>query len=46
MRLQTPRLLLRDFEAADWQAVQAYVGDPEAVRYRPFGPCTDAVTRR
>ena len=45
MRLLTPRLLLRDFEAEDWQAVQEYAGDPEAVRYRPFGPCTDEETQ-
>lgn len=45
MRLKTTRLLLRDFEAEDWQAVQEYAADAEAVRYRPFGPCTDEETR-
>ena len=45
MRLTTKRLLLRDFEAEDWRAVQEYAADPEAVRYRPFGPCTDDETQ-
>ena len=45
MRLRTPRLILRDFETEDWQAVQAYASDAEAVRYRPFGPCTDEETQ-
>ena len=45
VRLTTSRLLLRDFEAEDWRAVQEYAADAEAVRYRPFGPCTDEETR-
>ena len=45
MRLHTPRLLLRDFVPDDWKAVQEYAADAEAVRYRPFGPCTDEETR-
>ena len=45
MRLTTKRLLLRDFEAEDWRAVQEYAADPEAVRYRPFGPCTEEETQ-
>jgi RimJ/RimL family protein N-acetyltransferase len=38
-------LLLRDFEPEDWVQVQEYAGDAEAVRYRPFGPCTEEETR-
>ncbi len=45
MRLHTPRLLLREFEAEDWEAVQEYAGDPTAVSFRLFGPCTDEETR-
>ena len=45
MQLLTERLLLRDFVESDWEAVQGYAADPEAVRYRPFGPCTDDGTR-
>lgn len=34
--LETPRLVLRPFAAADWHAVNAMVGDPEAMRYMHF----------
>jgi RimJ/RimL family protein N-acetyltransferase len=44
--LRTRRLILRDFEADDWPSVQEYSGDPEAVRFRPFGPCSEEETRR
>lgn len=36
--IQTARLLLRDFETADWEAVQAYACRPEVVRFMPWGP--------
>ena len=45
MRIETDRLILRDFEPQDWREVQEYAGDSEAVRYRPFGPCTEEETR-
>ncbi len=43
--LHTPRLLLRDFVAADWEAVQEYACLPEVVRYMPWGPNSEADTR-
>jgi len=33
MRLETPRLLLREFAADDWPAVLAYQSDPRYLRY-------------
>jgi RimJ/RimL family protein N-acetyltransferase len=33
MELQTPRLLLRDFQASDWPAVLAYQRDPGYLRF-------------
>ena len=45
MQLTTERLVLRDFVESDWSAVQGYAADPEAIRYRPFGPCTDEETK-
>ena len=33
MELHTPRLLLREFVSADWQAVLAYQRDPRYLRY-------------
>lgn len=43
--LHTPRLLLRDFVEADWQAVQEYACLPEVVRFMPWGPNGEADTR-
>jgi [ribosomal protein S5]-alanine N-acetyltransferase len=40
MRLETSRLLLRDFREDDWRATHAYESDPEVVRYQSFGPRT------
>ena len=36
--LKTERLLLRDFEEEDWEAVHAYASDPDVVRDLPWGP--------
>lgn len=36
MKLDTERLLLRDFVADDWQVVQAYQSDPLYLRYNPW----------
>jgi len=41
----TKRLVLRDFEKADWRAVQDYASDPEVVRYVDFGPNTEEESR-
>ncbi len=45
VQVATERLTLRDFRPEDWKAVQGYAADPEAVKYRPFGPCSDDETR-
>jgi RimJ/RimL family protein N-acetyltransferase len=45
MQLETQRLLIRDFTAADFDAVYAYGSDPEVVRYMPFPPSTPEGTR-
>jgi len=42
--IQTSRLLLRDLQESDWQAVHAYASDPEVVRYMEWGPNTEAET--
>ncbi len=36
MKLQTERLILREFSDADWQAVLAYQRDPRYLRYYPW----------
>jgi ribosomal-protein-alanine N-acetyltransferase len=38
--IRTERLVLRDFEKADWKSVHNYASDPEVVRYMPWGPNT------
>lgn len=43
--LETSRLLLRDFEETDWQAVHRYAADPKVVRYMTWGPNTEEETR-
>ena len=43
--LQTERLLLRDFEDGDWQAVHCYASDPEVARFMVWGPNTEEDTR-
>lgn len=37
-RLETDRLILRDFRLEDTEAVHAYGSDPEVTRYMPWGP--------
>lgn len=39
--LTTERLVLREFEESDWQAVHEYASDPEVVAYVTFGPNTE-----
>jgi len=43
-RLETERLLLRDFVAADVAAVHEYASDPEATRFTTWGPNTIETT--
>lgn len=45
MSLVTDRLLLRNFDAHDWEAMLAVEGDAEAVRYQSFEPRTEAQCR-
>jgi [ribosomal protein S5]-alanine N-acetyltransferase len=41
LRLETERLILRDFREEDWRDVHEYGSDPEVVKYMPFGPNTE-----
>ena len=45
MRLETERLLLREFDVNDFAAVHEYGSDPEVVRYLVWGPNTEEETR-
>ena len=40
MRIETERLLLREFKPTDLDSVHEYASDPEVVKYMPFGPNT------
>jgi len=40
MELTTPRLRLRDFQSADWQAVHTFTADPAVVQFMPLDPAT------
>ncbi|MDO8901945.1 MAG: GNAT family protein [Phenylobacterium sp.] len=37
-RLETERLILRDFRLEDTEAVHAYAADPEVTQFMPWGP--------
>ena len=43
--LRTPTLVLRPFRAEDAEAVQAYAGDIEVLRYMLWGPNDEETTR-
>ncbi len=43
--LTTDRLLLRDFDELDWQALHEYACDPEVVRHMEWGPNTEEESR-
>ncbi len=43
--LRTERLILRDFEEADWEAVHIYACDPEVLRYMTWGSNSEDDTR-
>ncbi len=45
VRLETPRLVLREFAGDDWRAVHEYASDPEVVKYMEWGPNTEAQSR-
>src|SRR5690606_16812034 len=38
VRLEGPRVVLREFELSDFEAVHAYGSDPEVVRFMVWGP--------
>jgi RimJ/RimL family protein N-acetyltransferase len=44
--LVTDRLVLRELVEDDWQAVHAFLSDPEVSRYCPFQPPTEEETRQ
>jgi RimJ/RimL family protein N-acetyltransferase len=45
VQIQTPRLLLREFEAGDFAGVHRYASDLEVVRHMEWGPNTEEETR-
>jgi RimJ/RimL family protein N-acetyltransferase len=45
MTLETERLILREFSAADFEAVHRYSSDENVVRHEPWGPNTPHETR-
>jgi ribosomal-protein-alanine N-acetyltransferase len=45
-RLETPRLILRQFAPGDWDAVNAMLSDPVITRYMHFATWTDDQRRR
>ena len=40
--LRTRRLIARDFEPSDFDAIHAYASDPEVTRFMFYGPRTPA----
>ena len=44
--LISKRITLREFNREDFEEVHQYGGDPEVVKYMPWGPNTRAETRR
>lgn len=45
MIIVTERLVIRDFNATDWQAVHAYASDPLVTQYMMWGPNTEHDTK-
>ena len=43
--IDTPRLLIRQFESDDWSAVHAYAADAAVMAYLPGGPLTEQQAR-
>lgn len=44
--LKTERFFLREFEAADWEAVHVYASQEVVSQYQPWGPNTKDETQR
>ncbi|QQE81396.1 GNAT family N-acetyltransferase [Alicyclobacillus sp. SO9] len=45
MRIETNRLIIREFIEADWEQVQAYASDAELVQFMEWGPNSEAATQ-
>jgi RimJ/RimL family protein N-acetyltransferase len=45
MRLDSERLILREFVDEDWRATQEYESDPEALRYQEMAPMSPEESR-
>ena len=45
MKIETPRLLLREFQLADADKIHSYATDPDLVKFMPWGPNSIAETR-
>ena len=43
--IRAERLMLREFDETDWQAVHSYASDPEVVRHMDWGPNTEEETK-
>lgn len=39
--MYTERLILREFEADDWQEAHQYLSDPEVLKYMEFPPTNE-----
>lgn len=46
IRIDTERLVLREFKKSDWKWVHAYARDPVVLQYESWGPNTEAETKR
>jgi RimJ/RimL family protein N-acetyltransferase len=45
VRIETDRLLLREYVQSDWEQVHEYSSDPEVVRFMLWGPNSEDQTR-
>lgn len=45
IKIETDRLILREYVQADWEQLQAYCADPEVTRYLTWGPNTPEQTK-
>jgi len=45
VKIETRRLILREFEDEDWASVHEYAKDPEVSKYMEWGPNTEKETR-
>jgi len=45
MKLESPRLLIRDLQRDDWMDVHAYASNPEVTKYMLWGPNSEADTK-